>query len=478
MSTIKEANQDFRSENFHGALKKYNELVVKIPHFENIINLNIEQCKKKLNESELSEKNSEIDSVEAIKIILEQPISTTPVNYEYYLTAIDQIKNRTIKSETILAALKCLQSSPFQSSLLKSIYAIIKELDLFDLLAPHSSKPSLSLGGLIVLANDKDYWATYKYIFEQYINNVGLSCENSFNLLCTDPKGKVRSRFKYSNNKKNISFGTILLNEQKFIGSNLCQHYDLCDEWILVEGACKGYPERKVSKSGLSLDNTELIINLFPDPLAKITYIQYGWTKATGEDAKSELRNEYAKRISGEYLVVIDADEFYQKNDLNIAIETLKNDKKKFAIVLPQVHFWKTTNAFITGEYYDISHTRIYRIIPGMKYVKNHNFPEINGKFVHQMGQFKYPRKVIEIEKYSGAYNYDGPKCFHMGFAKDFEDMKDKTEYYVNRGEDKTRILTTNSRAAWFNGHLPEKCRVRDWGGEIPTYIKAMGVSK
>ncbi len=478
MPTIKEANHDFKSGNFHGALKKYNELIIEIPYFKNIINLNIEQCKKKLTGSDVSKKNYDINLVEAIKIILEQPIGNVPVDYNYYLDVIDQIKNRTINLKTIIAALNCLKSSPFQSGLLKSIYTLIKEVDLLDLIAPYGSKPSLSLGGLILMANDQEYWSAYRYIFEKHIKNAGVYCKNALNLIGVDPTGKRHSQCKYSILKKDISFGTILLNEQKFIGLNLCQHYDLCDEWILVEGACQGYPDRKVSKSGLSLDNTELIINLFPDPEAKIAYIQHGWTKATGEDAKSELRNEYASKISGKYLVVIDADEFYEKNDLNIAIEELKKDREKFAIVLPQIHFWKTTNAFITGEYYDISHTRIYRSIPGMKYIKNHNFPEVNGKFIHEMGQFKYPRKVIETEKGSGAYKYDGPKCFHMGFAKDFEDMKDKTEYYVNRGEDKTRISTTNSRAAWFNGDLPEKCRVRDWGGEIPKYIKPMGVAK
>jgi hypothetical protein len=61
-----------------------------------------------------------------------------------------------------------------------------------------------------------------------------------------------------------------------------------------------------------------------------------------------------------------------------------------------------------------------------------------------------------------------------MGFAKDFEDMKDKTEYYVNRGEDTTRVSTTNSRAAWFNGDLPEKCRVRNWAGDIPKFLKPL----
>jgi hypothetical protein len=304
---------------------------------------------------------------------------------------------------------------------------------------------------------------------------------NARNLISTHPTGK-KNEIYHKNfceiEKKEISFGTILLNEQKFIAANLCHHYSLCNEWILVEGACKGYPERKVSENGLSLDNTNLIISLFPDPEAKITYIKHGWTKVSGEDAKSELRNEYASRATGTYLVVIDADEFYEKEDLEIGINDLKKDPQKFAVVFPQVHFWKTTDSFITGEYYDISHTRIFRIIPGMKYIKNHNFPEINGKYVHELGQFKYQRKIVETTNGSSNYKYDGPKCYHMGFAKDFEDMKDKTEYYVNRGEDTTRVSTTNSRAAWFNGDLPEKCRVRNWAGEVPKFLKSLEKAK
>ena len=47
-----------------------------------------------------------------------------------------------------------------------------------------------------------------------------------------------------------------------------------------------------------------------------------------------------------------------------------------------------------------------------------------------------------------------------MGFAKDADDMKDKTDYYVNRGEKITRPDTTKSRAAWFTNDIPDNCMV------------------
>ena len=47
-----------------------------------------------------------------------------------------------------------------------------------------------------------------------------------------------------------------------------------------------------------------------------------------------------------------------------------------------------------------------------------------------------------------------------MGFAKDIDDMKDKTDYYINRGEKTTRPDTTKSRAAWFTEDIPDNCKV------------------
>lgn len=448
---------------------------------EKILNANIYLSKKNSSQHLAKTKTTNIDDKKLIEEILERSPQLKPADYTNYLNAVEDIKYGNYNTKTIISALYCLEASPFQISLLQSVYKLLKNQDLLTLLSPYQLTPSLTLGSLIKLATDQDYWAAYKNIINKQIDEKNLSCKNSEILITTDPAGtkhKAHSKKSLKIQKREVTFGTILLNEQKFIGSNLCHHYDLCDEWILVEGACKGYPERKVSKTGLSLDNTDLIISLFPDPEAKITYIRHGWTKVGGEDAKSELRNEYITRATGTYLVVIDADEFYEKEDLDIGINELKKDLQKYAIVFPQVHFWKTTENFITGEYYDISHTRIFRNLPGMKYIRNHNFPELNGKFVHELGQYKYPRKVIETKKGSDSYKYDGPKCYHMGFAKDFEDMKDKTEYYVNRGEGTTRVSTTNSRAAWFNGDLPEKCRVRNWAGDVPKFLKPLEKAK
>jgi hypothetical protein len=76
------------------------------------------------------------------------------------------------------------------------------------------------------------------------------------------------------------------------------------------------------------------------------------------------------------------------------------------------------------------------------------------------------------------SYRYKEPCCYHMGFAKDYDDMRDKTDYYINRGEMVTRKSTSLSRAAWFDEVLPDKCQVRLWGGEIPEALIGLKVNK
>ena len=250
--------------------------------------------------------------------------------------------------------------------------------------------------------------------------------------------------------------GSIFLNERKFLEKCLANHYELISKWCLVEGTCLGYPTNKVSSDGFSKDFSSLILHLFPDPEGKLVYIAHGWTENEGEDAKSELRNNYLKGASGEMLVVIDIDEFYPKQAFNQAIEKLREGYD--GVTVPQVHFWKSLNRFIIGGYYDISHMRFFKMHKGIKYINNHNFPEKpDGTRLDKQNCFKFERKISSKDSdaiWSGVY------CYHMGFAKDADDMKDKTDYYVNRGEKITRPDTTKSRAAWFTNDIPDNCTV------------------
>lgn len=480
------ANTKFREGKYLEAIHFYDQAISEYPALKGSIEFTKNLCKTKLESGKIINTNiaATVTVTSLREILFRQPKVDLAVPYESYLILVDDILTENILDRTALEILRCVACSPFQRELLFTAAWVLNETGNGLLLQEASSQTNINIGKLIRLASEPEYWIANKYkIAEQF--EVDWNFSSRAQALIKKPPRNVRKPqdgsltifdhgFKSTETPdrktKRITFATILLNEQKFIGRNLCQHYEMCDEWILVEGACQGYPPRKVSEKGLSLDKTEVLINIFPDPLGKIVYVQHGWTKATGEDAKSELRNSYMKYVNSDFLVVVDADEFYLKEHFSAALDKLSNPLV-MAVTLPQVHFWKDTSQFITGEYYDISHTRFFRHLKGMRYVKNHNFPEINGKYVHELGQTKFTRTIKETVSGKKKYHYMEPSCFHLGFAKDFDDMRDKTEYYLNRGESITRVSTTKSRAAWFNDDLPEKCKIRKWDGIIPKYI-------
>lgn len=388
------------------------------------------------------------------------------------------VKSQSFDFSTLHSALRLAIYSPYQPYLMKFIFDRLNELG-YEKLLESLSENKRSLAFLIQCFNSSVFlhcnYGNFKKIYNDKmdINKLLELLSSKFEIRdkCSSKYNNLsKIRLDRSNKNSTLTLGTILLNEQKYIGSNLIQHYMHCDEWILVEGACLGYPPRKVSEKGLSLDATNLILRLFPDRYNKLQLVEHGWTKAAGEDAKSELRNEYMKRCSSTYLLVLDADEFYLPEVIDRTLLRF-DDLSIHSITLPQVHFWKDLTSFITGEYYDISHTRFFRFIPGSRYERNHNFPEVNGEFLHKIKNHKVHRKIVEMKNCPGSYQYADDCCYHLGFAKDFDDMRDKSDYYINRGEDKTRVTTTASRAAWFSNDLTDNLKVRNWGGVIPSVL-------
>lgn len=488
MNFLSQANELFRNGFFELAEKKY-KLCASNKHLESQATFNAALCRKRLESNFQTLNRLNELSIEAI-LSSDLPSISKAVDFDFTSPWIKEhlkcVQNFDYSINSIKPALISALYAPFNRDLLMYLYFLLKKNGLENLLIT-ADKTVLSpnLGNLTRFVSDKDFWLKNRQKLPALYNDIDTIFNNfdffqepqelNFGEKFVLPR-LPRKEYSYSwgdkkskkSLPKSIFLGTIFLNEKKFLGLNLLQHYMFCDNWVLVEGACKGYPTRKVTEDGLSLDGSENQVRLFPDRYGKIEYIQHGWTEADGEDAKSELRNRYISRCSHDYLVVVDADEFYKHEDLSEALYCF-NDESVYSVTLPQVHFWKNTSQFITGEYYDISHTRIYRYIPGAKYIKNHNFPEVNGTYIHGRGNKKYQRTVKNLP--NGVFTYEEPRCYHMGFAKDFDDMRDKSDYYINRGEDVTRVTTTQSRAAWFDDNLPDKCRVRRWGGYLPEVL-------
>lgn len=503
-SYIKTANKLFSEGDFSEALKYY-----KIASNSSVgrkvnLTLNISLCEKKLGlgNSLIPKKGHDASTFYEKESILSMNVEDlflkkNKVDNENLVILYKYVKE-SHKNIDLSMLLKVLIGSPFQISILFiTAYYMIDKSYLH--LLEEDDDDSIKIKDLIRAVYDHVYWMRKKGRILELMNKLNVSKNDkylnndfkpfifdsissfseaiSFMIDLTDKQVKNNTSLNHTplkagHNDLKVSASTIMLNEAKFIGLNLINHYELCDEWVLVEGTCKGYPDRKVTKEGFSLDSTAVQVILYPDRHNKIRYIRYGWTSKGGEDAKSELRNQYLRYIKGDVLWVIDADEFYSPKDVHYVMNKFQSDRDLTAYTLPQVHFWKGLNNFIIGGYYDISHTRFFKNIPGMKYVSNHNFPEINKIKLNQIKISKHNRVIKDSVE--NSKKYEGPRCYHLGFAKDADDMADKTQYYLNRGEEKTRKKTTASRAGWFNDDLPVECKIMKWGGHYPKVLTSL----
>ena len=269
----------------------------------------------------------------------------------------------------------------------------------------------------------------------------------------------------------NVTIGMIVLNESEYIWANLCQHYEFADKIVIVEGADPLYPKERVTGKGLSMDATAQLVRDFPDPDKKIVFVQHGFASANGDQAKCELRNRYMEHVLEGLLIVVDADEFYMRRDLYEAIQRAVRQDRMYAWQYPQIHFWKTPEQFITGQYYDVTHTRFWRVTGKERYTTDHNSP-------HELAVKMYNRKLLSSK---GGEKIEPPVCYHFGFCKSQENMRDKNTYYVNRGEKRSRPKTTRSRAAWF---LPDaavgdrRLTIRKYSGPLPEVFQSMAEVK
>jgi hypothetical protein len=256
-------------------------------------------------------------------------------------------------------------------------------------------------------------------------------------------------------------FVSIVLNEEGIVGANLAQHYDHCDEWIIVEGADVLYP-KDLTKDGLSVDRTAEVVRDFPDPAGKITLIRHGICKN-----KQELRNRYCELIHDECVVVVfDADEFLCHGHLDFVLKHLRSMAGPGALRIPHVHFWKSDSQVIEGGYYNVPHDRLYRWLPGCRYVSDHNHPEVPGGVL--LRKLRSYEKVRNYRHVGDRVTLDAPYFCHYGFCKPAWTVNAKNTYYLHRGEASSRPITTASRAAFFNETLTPDLTVHRWGGMIP----------
>jgi len=262
-----------------------------------------------------------------------------------------------------------------------------------------------------------------------------------------------------------ISLAAICLNEEEFIAGWLEYHYQSFDRIVICEGADRNYPHDAVTREGLSADRTADIIRSFPDPERKIQFFQHGWAgrKGSRDDrvpAKIVLRNDYARHLPDGYTFTLDVDEFLHPNHVRALVAEMDERPDLDAYAIPQLHLWQSPRQFITGGYADMPHTRLYRWQAGSRYEVSHNRPcGPDGRSLATQCK-KGALLVNEGE-------LRAPAIIHYGFCENKASMADKFQYYLNRGEAKTRPETSEFRRAALLD-VPSGCLIRRYRGFLP----------
>lgn len=305
-----------------------------------------------------------------------------------------------------------------------------------------------------------------------------------------------------------VMLATIVLNEMEWLPKLYLQHRNwpgLCG-WVFVEGADPMFREANptlVSKDGLSTDGTtEYLESICPrstklnnidrssgpvwintmyksNPPFESDHIKLKEVPASGDQGKCFLRNAYllmAEAYEPDIIIQIDCDEFYTKEDQNEIVRWCGLRTQPYASytawMFRQRHVWHTPlfSQEVVGGYWAVPHTRVWRWIKGMRHVRNHNWPEVEGRYLTE--------SMIRCDLMPRM-----PECVHMGYSSSQESRAAKAKYYIARGEGseggrlgRKRSMYNACRYAhltWELGQeLPHGAQVIPYSGPIPEVFR------
>jgi hypothetical protein len=248
-------------------------------------------------------------------------------------------------------------------------------------------------------------------------------------------------------------------------------------KWIFVESADRVYAATSphmVTTEGLSVDGTSQFLQdlAFCDP--RIIYIPYGFCSNSNPAlGKIEARQQYLDAlldVAPEFLMILDADEFYMRSDQSAINQRLRVSGGKYRHFCFQfTHIWHPQSIDyaplfqyeVTGGFWDMRHTKGIRWNKDLRYSTNHQRPEVGNE--------------------RGAMaTFNKPHCIHMAFASNPAMREAKHTYYINRGEGVVdgRQWYVDSRdmfRTWSPGmNLPRGARVQEYRGPIPEAFNAI----
>src|SRR3990167_6376548 len=254
-----------------------------------------------------------------------------------------------------------------------------------------------------------------------------------------------------------IALCSLVINEMEWLPALYTQHRDWPGlvSWICVESADRVYAETNpemVNKRGLSVDGTTEYLKELEQKDRRVVYIPHGISNHINPaQGKCESRQRYLEAlevVKPDYLLILDADEFYTKRDQERISKLFpRADSSYNSFCIPYRHLWRPPSIVdrpimeseVVKGFWAIEHCHGFRWFPGLRYGNYHMTPkEANGTPLSDKMLF-----LKTLAEY--------PQCVHLGFAAGRREREAKHRYYATRGEaaDRKRNWYVASRKTW-----------------------------
>lgn len=279
-----------------------------------------------------------------------------------------------------------------------------------------------------------------------------------------------------------LMLATLCLNEMEWLPKLYEQHKDWpgLKKWVFVESADRCYAKANptlVSKEGLSVDGTTEFLREIYKNDHRVEYVPLGFSshpdKAQG---KVESRNAYARiaeAINPDYLLVLDADEFYCRETQPAIVECMEkgftdSGSRRYAYVFRQREIWRPPSIAdrplfdleIKGSLWNITHARGWKWFSGLKYYEHNHLEPFP----------KYYNTGTSVERFLEPTH---PQYIHLGFASSGPMRLAKNAYYVQRGEQNDghgkHVICREAFRTWKAGEAtPFNSYIVKYDGPIP----------
>lgn len=273
-----------------------------------------------------------------------------------------------------------------------------------------------------------------------------------------------------------IAFGMIVFEGDYVLQECLSQVYPFASQILIAEGPVS-YWQKKGRTT--STDNTNYIIDNFPDPDGKIKIIHSQYNE------KDDQCNAYIKYLNDDidYLWNLDSDEVYKKEDLKKMLTFLDSEKPS-SVGVRSCTFYGGLEKYLTGfELKTDNFKRIFRVTPGSKWLTHRpptiKYPADSNIYIkHVNSDELYSRTGVQMYHYS--YVFPNQVYNKIKYYKEVISGKNAIDDYFDNvyfpwmlGDtlEKERIENIYNGVHEFKPEVRGECRTSDFKGDHPESI-------